>query len=73
MEKISQDELAYMNTLLMRLQEVISAKRVWEEHLSRKYQLNANDTITNQGEITRSEQPAQPQPQQQQPMQSVIN
>lgn len=64
MEKISADELEYMNTLLMKLQEVISAKRMWEEHLARKYKLSANDTISNQGEINRAEQPAAAPPQQ---------
>lgn len=52
-EFLSEDELSYQTYLLNKYQEVLIARRFWQEHLANKYTLDENDGVTTDGKIRR--------------------
>ena len=67
-EKLSKDELAFQARILNKYNEILIARRIWQEHLAEKYSLTEKDGVTADGYIKRnyyqssppSQQPPQP-------------
>jgi hypothetical protein len=52
-EKMSDDELAYHQSLLAQLRMSQAAWSSWSAQLAQKYQLREKDSITEQGAVVR--------------------
>ena len=52
-ERISDDEIAYLNVVVKMVENADLIQHSWSAHLSRKYNLDTNDIIERNGSITR--------------------
>lgn len=53
-EKISQDDLSYLQALLEQQKALQAAMQPYEFHLAKKYKLNQGDRIEDDGTIVRA-------------------
>ena len=52
-ERLTKEELEFQNNLINKMQEAVYARRAWEEHLGKKYDLSEEDGVTSDGVIKR--------------------
>lgn len=52
-ERLTEEELEFQNNLINKMQEAVYARRAWEEHLGKKYDLSEEDGVTSDGVIKR--------------------